>query len=167
MGIIKERVEALMKGQGIRSLDVLLGMIQNYQPSLAGSSLSQHHQRTDVRRGWRMWRLSLGPAPTVADLIGEVDDPAPELGASWSVAGGGPAGAHESDRELTAMGRQQAERSGRTFIETPVLPTAAASSREDLAVLLMSLPDALLDELVGRRPTSCARTSARPEARRG
>jgi transcriptional regulator with XRE-family HTH domain len=53
--------------------------------------------------------------------------------------------------ELIGLGRQQAERSGRPLGESPLrgLPRPP-QSREDLAVLLMSLPDAALDELVGR-----------------
>lgn len=53
--------------------------------------------------------------------------------------------------ELVGFGRQQAERSGRPFSETTLkaLPRPP-QSREDLATLLMSLPDAALDELVGR-----------------
>jgi transcriptional regulator with XRE-family HTH domain len=53
--------------------------------------------------------------------------------------------------ELIGLGRQQAERTGRPFGESPLrgLPRPP-QSREDMAVLLMSLPDAALDELVGR-----------------
>ena len=53
--------------------------------------------------------------------------------------------------ELIGLGRQQAERSGRPFGETTLkaLPRPP-QSREDLAVLLMSLPDSALDELVAR-----------------
>lgn len=53
--------------------------------------------------------------------------------------------------ELVAMGRQQAERTGRPFIESPVrnIPRPP-QSREDLATLILSLPEAVLDDLVGR-----------------
>ncbi len=53
--------------------------------------------------------------------------------------------------ELVGFGRQQAERAGRPFSETPLrgLPRPP-QSREDLATLLSSLPDSALDELVAR-----------------
>lgn len=79
MGISKNRVEILRKAQGIRSLDELLGIVQQYQPSLAWSSLSQ------IINGRRSPRLENAEAiaralnTTVAYLIEEVDDPAPVL----------------------------------------------------------------------------------------
>ncbi len=79
MGISKNRVEILRKKQGIRSLDELLGIVQQYQPSLAWSSLSQ------IINGRRSPRLENAEAiaralnTTVAYLIEEVDDPAPVL----------------------------------------------------------------------------------------
>lgn len=52
--------------------------------------------------------------------------------------------------ELVAMGRQQLERSGRPFIEAPVRNVPRPpQSREDLATLILSLPEAVLDDLVG------------------
>jgi transcriptional regulator with XRE-family HTH domain len=53
--------------------------------------------------------------------------------------------------ELISLGRQQTERTGRPFIESPMraLPRPP-QSREDLALLLSSLPEAVLDELVAR-----------------
>lgn len=81
MPIIRERVDGLRKQRGMRSLDDLLERIQEHQASMAWSTLSQIINDRRSPRLDNVEAIARALDTTVAYLIGETANPAPELDA--------------------------------------------------------------------------------------
>ncbi len=95
--VLRERVDFLLDERGIKTQSELHLRIQEFHPGFAWRTLSQvingkHSPTLDTIES-----IAQGLGTTIAYLIGEVDDPAPELGASdplpevraWSAVGSG------------------------------------------------------------------------------